>query len=273
MSSNSSRAEGDSGRHALHEQLAEELYGALCAQHTVAPLRSRGLGLALDDAYAISLGILARRERSGERVIGKKIGVTSAAVQDMLGVRQPDFGFLTDRMQVANGASVPISARLIQPRAEAEIALILRSALAGPGVTPQAVLEATESIAPCFEIVDSRIAEWNIGIIDTVSDNASCGVFVLGAERADPRDFDLAQLRARVWKNDKPLSEGLGSAVQGSPLASVAWLANTLGRYGVTLGAGDIILSGSLVPLEPARPGDRFHTELEGVGSASVSFT
>ena len=273
MSSNSSRAEGSSARRVLHEQLAQELYGALCGQHTVAPLRSRGLELTLDDAYAISLGILARRERSGERVIGKKIGVTSAAVQDMLGVRQPDFGFLTDRMQVANGASVRISERLIQPRAEAEIALILRHPLSGPGVTPQAVLQATESIAACFEIVDSRIAEWNIGIIDTVGDNASCGVFVLGAERADPRDFDLAQLKARVWKNERPLSEGLGSAVQGSPLASVAWLANTLGRYGVTLGAGDIILSGSLVPLEPARPGDRFHTELEGVGSASVSFT
>jgi|SRR5579863_423308 len=272
MSSTSSKAE-DTERRALHERLAEELYGALRAQHTVAPLRSRGLGLSLDDAYAISLGIRARRERSGERVIGKKIGVTSAAVQDMLGVRQPDFGFLTDRMQVPNGASVSIGARLIQPRAEAEIALILRRPLSGPGVTPQAVLQATESIAACFEIVDSRIAQWNIGIIDTVADNASCGVFVLGAERADPRDFDLAQLKARVWKNEQPLSEGLGSAVQGSPLASVAWLANTLGRYGVTLEAGDIILSGSLVPLERARPGDRFRTELEGVGSASVSFT
>ena len=276
MSSRSSKADAGRGarapRHALHEELAAELYRALLGRHTVPPLRGRGLGLTIDDAYAISLAILARRERAGERVIGKKIGVTSAAVQNMLGVHQPDFGFLTDRMQVADGGTVRIRDSLIQPRAEAEIALILKSALKGPGVTPAAVLEATQHIAPCFEIVDSRIANWDIGIVDTVADNASCGVFVLGAPRVDPRSHDLASLRARVSKNGQPLYEGLGSAVQGSPLASVAWLANTLGAYGVALGAGDIILSGSLVPLEPALAGDRFHVELEGVGSASVSF-
>jgi 2-oxopent-4-enoate/cis-2-oxohex-4-enoate hydratase len=134
------------------------------------------------------------------------------------------------------------------------------------------VLGATEFIAPCFEVVDSRIANWDIRIIDTVADNASCGVFVLGEERVDPRPLDLAALRVRVWKNGQPLSEGLGAAVQGSPLASVAWLANTLGSYGVELKAGEMILSGSLVPLEPARPGDVFRLELESVGSAHVAF-
>jgi 2-oxopent-4-enoate/cis-2-oxohex-4-enoate hydratase len=259
-------------RRTLHEELAAELYRALLGRHTVAPLRARGLELTVDDAYAISLGILARRQRAGERVIGKKIGVTSAAVQDMLGVHQPDFGFLTDRMQVPEGATVRIRDSMIQPRAEAEIALILARSLKGPGVSPAQVLEATAHIAPCFEIVDSRIADWDIRIVDTVADNASCGVFVLGEARVDPRGLDLAALRVRVWKNGQPLSEGLGSAVQGSPLASVAWLANTLGGYGVTLDAGDIILSGSLVPLEPAQPGDVFRAELEGVGSANVSF-
>jgi 2-oxopent-4-enoate/cis-2-oxohex-4-enoate hydratase len=278
MSSRSSEAEAPRRTHAsaqrrtLHEELAAELYRALLGRHTVAPLRARGLELTVDDAYAISLGILARRQRAGERVIGKKIGVTSAAVQDMLGVHQPDFGFLTDRMQVPDGATVRIRDSMIQPRAEAEIALILARSLKGPGVSPAQVLEGTAHIAPCFEIVDSRIADWDIRIVDTVADNASCGVFVLGEARLDPRGLDLAALRARVWKNGVPLSEGLGSAVQGSPLASVAWLANTLGGYGVTLDAGDIILSGSLVPLEPAQPGDVFRTELEGVGSASVSF-
>jgi 2-oxopent-4-enoate/cis-2-oxohex-4-enoate hydratase len=270
MSSSSSRAEGARG--ALHESLAEELYQALVQRHTVAPLRSRGLDLQIDDAYAISLGILARRQRAGERVIGKKIGVTSAAVQDMLGVHQPDFGFLTDRMQVPDGGTVRIADSMIQPRAEAEIALILKNDLRGPGISAAQVLAVTAAIAPCFEIVDSRIANWDIRIVDTVADNASCGVFVLGAARLDPRGIDLAALKVRVWKNEQPLSEGLGSAVQGSPLASVAWLANTLGAYGVELKAGDIILSGSLVPLEPARPGDRFRLELEGVGSASVAF-
>jgi len=275
MSSNSSKKPEarPRARRALHEELAAELYRALIGRHTVPNLRDRGLELTLDDAYAISRAILKRRERAGERVIGKKIGVTSAAVQEMLGVYQPDFGFLTDRMQVEDGAVVRIRDSLIQPRAEAEIALILKSALQGPGVTPSDVVGATAHIAPCFEIVDSRISNWDIKIIDTVSDNASCGVFVLGSARVDPRSLDLAALRVRVWKNDEPLSEGLGSAVQGSPAASVAWLANTLGNYGVTLGAGEIILSGALVPLEPARPGDRFRLELEGVGSASVSFS
>jgi 2-oxopent-4-enoate/cis-2-oxohex-4-enoate hydratase len=272
------------GRAALHEALSDELYRALVGRFTVPPLRTRDLGLDIDDAYAISLGLLARRLYDGERVIGKKIGVTSKAVQDMLGVRQPDFGFLTNTMWIADGDTVRVSERMIQPRAEAEIALILARGLKGPDVTPADVLAATHAIAPCFEIVDSRIADWNIGIVDTVADNASCGVFVLGASRLDPRSLDLAALRMRVWKNDQPLSEGLGSAVQGSPLASVAWLANTLGSYGVTLDAGDVILSGSLVPLEPARPGDSFRLELEGaptggslanrsvVGGASINF-
>lgn len=272
MSSNSSRADGGGAPRALLEELAAELYHALSHRRTVAPLRTRHPALSVDDAYAISLGILARRERAGERVIGKKIGVTSAAVQNMLGVHQPDFGFLTDRMQVPNGGTVHIAGSMIQPRAEAEIALILRHALKGPGVTAQDVLAATAAIAPCFEVVDSRIANWDIRIVDTVADNASCGVFVLGEERVDPRPLDLAALKVRVWKNEQPLSEGLGSAVQGSPLASVAWLANTLGLYGVELRSGDIILSGSLVPLEPAKPGDVFRLELEGVGSARVSF-
>jgi 2-oxopent-4-enoate/cis-2-oxohex-4-enoate hydratase len=271
MSSTSSSADGAS-RSDVCDRLAEELHRALRERRTVPPLRNRGLGLDIDDAYAISLGILARRVRAGERVIGKKIGVTSKAVQEMLGVRQPDFGFLTDRMWIADGGTVRIAESMIQPRAEAEIALILRSGLKGPGVTPVDVLAATESVAPCFEIVDSRIANWDIRIVDTVADNASCGVFVLGAARLDPRPLDLAALKMRVCKNGQPLSEGLGSAVQGSPLASVAWLANTLGRYGVSLDAGDVILSGSLVPLETARPGDRFELDLEGVGSASVAF-
>jgi 2-oxopent-4-enoate/cis-2-oxohex-4-enoate hydratase len=244
-------------RSRLQAELANELYGALTGRTTVPPLRTRGLDLTLDDAYAVSLALLAHRRRAGEQVIGKKIGVTSKAVQDMLGVHQPDFGFLTDRMQVADASVVRIDEGLIQPRAEAEIALILKSGLQGPGVTPADVLEATQGIAPCFEIVDSRIRNWDIGILDTVADNASCGVFVLGADRVDPRVVDLAALKVTVWKNGQHLSEGLGSAVQGSPLASVA---------------GEVILSGSLVPLEPARPGDQFHLVLAGVGEASIEF-
>lgn len=249
----------------------QELYEALRERRTVAPLMGRDPSLTIDDAYAISLGVLKRRQGDGERVVGKKIGVTSKAVQDMLGVHQPDFGFLTDRMWIEGDIDIAKEG-LIQPRAEAEIAFILKSDLNGPGITAQDVLEATESIAPCFEIVDSRIDDWKIGIVDTVADNASCGVFVLGDARVDPRGLDLPGLHVTVTKNGEPLSEGYGSAVQGSPLQAVAWLANTLGAHGVTLDKGDVILSGSLVPLAPAQAGDCFEMELHGIGRCVAQF-
>jgi 2-oxopent-4-enoate/cis-2-oxohex-4-enoate hydratase len=255
----------------LREDLSAELYHSLRERRTVLPLIERYPDLTVDDAYAISLGFLARRQADGERVVGKKIGVTSKAVQDMLGVHQPDFGFLTDWMEV--GAEIDIDAKaLIAPRAEAEIAFVLKHSLNGPGVTAADVMAATDYIAPCFEIVDSRIRDWKIGIVDTVADNASCGVFVLGEAKADPHAHDLPALHVTVTKNGAPLSEGYGSAVQGDPAQAVAWLANTLGAYGVTLDAGDVILSGSLVPLEPAVKGDVFEMTLHGVGTCTARF-
>jgi 2-oxopent-4-enoate/cis-2-oxohex-4-enoate hydratase len=149
---------------------------------------------------------------------------------------------------------------------------VLKDSLAGPGVTAADVIAATDYIAPCFEIVDSRIRDWKIGIVDTVADNASCGVFVLGEAKADPRDHDLPALHVTVTKNGAALSEGYGHAVQGDPAQAVAWLANTLGAYGVTLDAGDVILSGSLVPLEPAAKGDVFAMTLHGIGTCTARF-
>jgi 2-oxopent-4-enoate/cis-2-oxohex-4-enoate hydratase len=254
------------------ERLGDELHAALRAQAVLAPLTEREPAITIDDAYYISLRFLERRLADGEKVIGKKIGVTSKPVQDMLDVRQPDFGFLTDRMHFPNGAAIPVAGNLIAPRAEAEIAFRLKSDLVGPNITEADVLAATECIMPCFEIVDSRIRDWKIRIQDTVADNASCGVFVLGEAEADPRAHDLPNLKVTVFKNGKPLSEGLGSAVQGNPLTAVAWLANTLGRYDIPFRAGDIILSGSVVPLEPVGPGDEMRCEVEGIGSASCSF-
>ena len=254
------------------ERLGDELYAALRAQTVLAPLTDREPGITIDDAYFISLRFLERRLADGEKVIGKKIGVTSKPVQDMLDVRQPDFGFLTDRMHYPNGAAIPVAGNLIAPRAEAEIAFRLKRDLVGPNITEADVLAATECIMPCFEIVDSRIRDWKIRIQDTVADNASCGVFVLGEAEADPRAHDLPKLKVTVFKNGKPLSEGLGSAVQGNPLTAVAWLANTLGRYDIPFRAGDIILSGSVVPLEPVGPGDEMRCEVDGIGSATCRF-
>lgn len=247
------------------------LYAALRERRTLAPLIEQDSSLSVDHAYAISLEFLALRRKDGERVVGKKIGVTSKAVQDMLGVHQPDFGFLTDWMHIKGDIDVDAKA-LIAPRAEAEIAFVLKEGLAGPGITAEQVIAATDYIAPCFEIVDSRIRDWKISIVDTVADNASCGVFILGEAKADPRDHDLPSMHVTVTKNGAPLSEGYGSAVQGDPAQAVAWLANTLGAYGVTLDAGDIILSGSLVPLEPAVKGDLFEMTLHGIGTCSARF-
>ena len=257
----------------LIESLGDELFAALSERRTLAPLTDRHADITVDDAYRISLRFLARREAAGERVIGKKIGVTSKPVQDMLGVFQPDFGFLTNTMQFADGATVSLKASgLMQPRAEGEIAFMLKADLQGPGVTREDVLAATEWVAPCFEIVDSRIDDWNIKIQDTVADNASCGVFVIGTQHTDPRALDLAAASMQMWKNDQPAGSGLGSAVQGHPAEAVAWLANTLGAFGIPFKAGELILSGSLAPLVPAVAGDRFTMQIEGLGGCSIAF-
>ena len=259
---------------ALIESLGDELFDALRGQRTLAPLTSRHDGITVDDAYRISLRFLARREAAGERVIGKKIGVTSKPVQDMLGVFQPDFGFLTDSMEYADGAAVSLKASgLIQPRAEGEIAFMLKKDLQGPGVTKEDVLAATEWVAPCFEIVDSRINDWKIKIQDTVADNASCGVFVIGKQHTDPASLDLAAAAMEMRRNGQPAGSGLGSAVQCHPAEAVAWLANTLGAFGIPFKAGEVILSGSLAPLVPAAAGDRFDMVIEGMGTCSIQFT
>ncbi len=256
-------------------EFGEQLYQALRQRKTIKPLveNQEGALFSIDDAYQMSLYALAKREQDGEVVIGKKIGVTSKAVQEMLNVHQPDFGFLTDTMHYDNGAKVSLTqAKLIQPRAEGEIAFCLKQDLIGPGVTAEQVIEATEWVAPCFEIVDSRIENWRISIIDTIADNASCGVFVIGESRVDPNTIDLAQAQMKVYHNGKLAVQGQGSAVQGHPAQAVAWLANTLGEYGIPFKKGEIILSGALVPLIDAHPGDHFEMEIEGLGKASISF-
>jgi 2-oxopent-4-enoate/cis-2-oxohex-4-enoate hydratase len=254
------------------EKLGSALFAAMGERRTLPPLTNSDPSITIDDAYRISREFLERRLQGGERVVGKKIGVTSRVVMDMLGVRQPDFGFLTDAMQVPDSTTIAVDRRLIQPRAEGEIAFRLKRDLQGPGIDAAAVICATASIHPCFEIVDSRIADWKIRIEDTVADNASSGLFVIGAAAADPREFDFESCGVVVWKNDEIISTGAGAAALGSPVSAVAWLANTLGHYGISLAAGDLVLSGSLVPLEPVRPGDRFRLKIAGLGGACINF-
>jgi 2-oxopent-4-enoate/cis-2-oxohex-4-enoate hydratase len=190
----------------------------------------------------------------------------------MLKVGQPDFGYLTDKMAFSQGEEILISDRLIQPKAEGEIAFILKKNLMGPSLTAADVLAATDCVIPCFEVVDSRIENWEIKIEDTVADNASCGVFLLGDRAVDPRKVDLATCGMVVEKNGSIISTGAGAAALGSPVNCVIWLANTLGQFGIPLKAGEVILSGSLVPLEPVKAGDFMSVSIGGIGSASVRF-
>ena len=252
--------------------LGDELYKAMMARRTIVPLTTTHPEITIEDAYQISLRMLENRLTGGEKIIGKKIGVTSKAVMNMLNVHQPDFGFMTDAMRYDD--EMPISSTLIQPRAEGELAFVLKKDLCGPGITNADVLAATEAVLPCFEVVDSRIENWQINIQDTVADNASCGLFTVNEAAAiDPRKLDLATVGMVVEKNGKVISTGAGAAALGSPVNCVAWLANTLGQFGITLNAGDIILSGSLVPLEPVQAGDVMTVKVGGVGNCTIQFT
>ena len=252
-------------------QLGDELYAALTAGKTVSPLTSRGFDITIEDAYHIQQRMLARRIEKGEKVVGKKIGVTSKAVMNMLGVGQPDFGYLLDGMVYNEGESIPMES-LIQPKAEGEIAFLLNKDLMGPGLTAADILAATEGVMACFEIVDSRIQDWKIKIQDTVADNASCGVFVLGDKLVDPRKVDLALCGMVLEKNGEIVVTGAGAATMASPVNAMVWLANTLGRLGIGLNAGDIVLSGALGAMVPVQAGDSLRCTIGGIGGCSVRF-
>jgi 2-oxopent-4-enoate/cis-2-oxohex-4-enoate hydratase len=252
-------------------QLGDELYAALKACQTLEPLTNRHPGITIDDAYAIQQRMMKRRLDAGERVIGKKIGVTSQAVMAMLGVNQPDFGWLTDGMVYNEGQAIPAST-LIQPKAEGEIAFVLKKTLKGPGVTAADVLAATDGVMACFEIVDSRIQDWKIRIADTVADNASCGVFVLGDRLVNVRDVDLVTCGMVLEKNGDIAATGAGAASMNHPANAVAWLANTLGQRGIALEAGEVVLSGSLGIMVPVQAGDNLRVTIGGIGSCSVRF-
>lgn len=253
------------------EQYGDELYQALVERKAVDPLTDREPSITIEDAYQIQLRMIQRRVDAGETVVGKKIGVTSKIVMDMLKVNQPDFGQMTSGMVFNEGEPIRIDT-MIAPRAEAEVAFVLKNDLMGPGVTAADVLRATDCVMPCFEIVDSRIKDWKIKIQDTVADNASCGVLTLGGMRKSPRQLDLALAGMVLDKNGEIISTSAGAAVQGSPVNAVAWLANTLGRLGIGLKAGEVILSGSQSPLVPVKAGDSLSCSVGGLGSTSVRF-
>lgn len=250
----------------------DELYEALIKRRTIQPLLGRVEGITIEDAYHIQSRMVARRIEAGETIVGKKIGVTSKAVQQIVGVNQPDFGQLTSKMAYEEGRDLPIGG-LIQPKAEAEVAFVLKRDLKGPGITATDVIRATDYVVPCFEIVDSRITDWKIKIQDTVADNASCGVYMLGKDRKKLTDLDLSLAGMVLEMNGELFSTAAGAAVQGGPVNAVVWLANTLGRLGIPFLAGEVILSGSQSTLIPAVVGDTLKCTVGGLGSCEVRFS
>ncbi|ALG66616.1 2-oxopent-4-enoate hydratase [Beggiatoa leptomitoformis] len=253
------------------QRYGDALYQALCTCQPIAPLTDTAPDLSIEEAYHIQLHIIEQRKAKGERVIGKKIGLTSKAIQTMLNVNQPDFGHLMSGMVYSDGDEIPVKT-LLQPKAEGEIAFILKRDLNGPGITNADVLAATECVMPCFEIVDSRVKDWKIKIQDTIADNASSGVFVLGGTAISPHKLDLSLCGMVLEKNGEVLHTGAGAAALGSPVNCVTWLANTLGRLGIPLKAGEVILSGALAAMVSAQAGDNMRVSIGGLGSTTIRF-
>jgi len=251
-----------------HAALAARLRAAYGGRPTP-PLRA-GLGAAsIADAYAIQALNTVHWIGQGRRRVGAKIGLTAKAVQAQLGVDQPDFGTLLEDMAVADGGVVP-AGRLIQPKVEAEIAFTLACT---PDATNLETLAASVAYAQAaIEIVDSRIENWDIGILDTIADNASSGLFVLGHAHKRLNEIDLRLCGMVLEKNGEPMSFGAGAACLGNPLNALAWLARTMVEYGKPLQAGDVVLAGALGPMIAAAPGDSFKAEIAGLGAVSVRF-
>lgn len=253
------------------DQLAAALYEAEQTREGIAPLTERFPDLSIDEAYQIQLTNIKRKVKEGRTIVGKKIGLTSKAMQNLLGVDQPDYGHLLDSMVVENGGTVPQS-KVLHPRVEGEIAFILKEDLRGPKVTVTDVLQATAYVVAAIEIVDSRIKDWKIKLADTIADNASSGLYVLGNRPVLIDQLDLAQIGMVLYKNGEVMNTGVGAAALGHPALCVAWLANQMAHFDTYLKAGEVILSGALSAAVDAAPGDHFTVRFEKLGEVSVKF-
>jgi len=249
---------------------AEQLFNAERNRKAIAPLTGQDSSINPDDAYHIQLENVKRVISMGHTVSGKKIGLTSPGIQKQLGVNEPDYGHLFAAMDCKDG-KVKTSA-LLFPKIEGEIAFILKKDLSGGKVTREDVIKATDYVSAAFEIVDSRIVDWNIKLSDTIADNASSGRYVLGQKRLDINEVKLPDVAMKLYKNGQLAGEGTGAAVMGDPCVSVAWLANRLWDYGVVLKAGEVILSGAFSAAPVAAKGDVFTAEYTVFGKIEAVF-
>jgi 2-keto-4-pentenoate hydratase len=254
----------------IHNE-AQALYRAEKDRSGLRPFTEKYSKIAQDEAYGIQLALIEMKKSAGAKVVGKKIGLTSKAMQKMLNVDQPDYGHILDTMVLQDAAVMQLS-ELIQPKIEPEIAFILERELKGPGVTPIQVLAATRFVVPALEIIDSRIEGWKIKLCDTIADNASSARVVLGNSPRRVEERDLKLMGMVLEKNGNIVQTGAGGAVLGHPAIAVAWLANAVGQFGVSLGAGEIIMPGALCAATDVRAGDLLQASFDGLGTVSVRF-
>lgn len=257
---------------ALAERLAATLREAQASACPIAPLREALAAGGLKQAYAVQQANVRHALAQGRRIVGRKIGLTSRAVQQQLGVDQPDFGALLDDMALCDGEDV-LPGQVLQAKVEAEVAFVLGRDLSQPHATPAEVMRAVEFVLPAIEIVGSRIANWDIRLLDTVADNASSGLFVVGNEPRLLREVDLRLCGMVMERHGEEVSTGAGLACLGHPVNAVVWLARTLAAMGEPLRAGDVVMSGALGPMVKANPGDLFEARIEGLGSVRVGFS
>jgi 2-keto-4-pentenoate hydratase len=251
--------------------LAQMLLEAEQKKRPIPPLTETDPGISVDEAYRIQLRVIEMKKSSGQVVVGKKIGITSRAMQAMLGVDEPDYGHILNGMVIMEGERIPTT-DLIQPRIEGELAFVLKADLQGPGVTLGDVIRCSEGLIPALEIIDSRVVDWKIKLPDTVADNASSARIVLGGTITPVFSLDLRTVGMVLEKNGEVVATAAGAAVLGNPAQAVAWLANKLAVYGIMLRKGEVILSGSLTAAVPVNAGDFIRADFGLLGDVKIKF-
>ena len=256
---------------AARAELAADLAEAERTRVPMSPLIVAYPDIDVVDAYEIQLINIRQRIAEGAVVVGHKVGLSSEAMQKMMGVDEPDYGHLLADMEVFEDVPVP-AAKYLFPRVEVEVGFLLAEDLPGAGCTEDDVLAATAAYAPSIELIDTRIRDWKIALCDTIADNASSAGYVLGPARVSPKDIDITAIDAVLTRNGEVVAEGRSDAVLGNPVTAVAWLARKVDSFGVRLRAGDIVLPGSCTRAIDARPGDEFVADFAGLGSVRLSF-
>lgn len=253
------------------EHISQQLLEAERSCQPIDAISEKFTDLSYADAYAIQLRTIDTKVKAGAVVVGKKIGLTSKAMQEQFNIKEPDYGLIVDNRVFREGQPI-LRESLIMPRIEAEIAFLLKDELKGPGVTVANVLNATEGVMPAFEVIDSRFRDWKITVKDSIADNASSAAIILGGKLTQILDVDLRWIGMVLEKNGEVIVTGAGAAVLGNPAESVAWLANKLSEYDITLRRGEFIMAGSLVRAVDIESGSFFRATFDRLGSVSALF-